>query len=295
MSLQQYLPSAQFATIAASLAFAASLVVAADYIASPKSLPGELSVGDSAPLSAEDWQKLLEDVQGNAAFAALPEPLSPNELDELRKSAESDNVTSTVARSLLISLTDAKSRGQGGDIPTQEHIVGDAIARLAERPVAPYAQADLLEVGDSAGALREYGNAVIEAFSRHGGANSERAFRAFALAVDNQNAAELESLRSIGAEYRALADELAEAAVPRTLAPLHLRAVNNLLRIAQTFDDMRSVLEDPLRGLAGYQRYLALMGEEARLFASVAEALRAGGASFTSGEPGAAWSAFLQT
>jgi|SRR3989344_662771 len=193
MSLWQYLPSRQFAIVAASLFFAGSLVAAADYWTSPKSSVGSLAVGEPAQPST-DWQNVLEDVQGGAAFASLPTPISGGEVDEMLESAQSDNLTSNAARSILIKLTAAKAEGLGGDIPTQESIVEDALSRIETPAPKLYAQADLSLSPNSSEALRAYGNAVIEALGDHAGANSESALRAFAFAVDSGSKTELEAL-----------------------------------------------------------------------------------------------------
>ncbi|KKW35972.1 hypothetical protein A2852_00900 [Candidatus Adlerbacteria bacterium RIFCSPHIGHO2_01_FULL_54_23] len=296
MSLREYLPSRQFSLIAASLLVAGSLVAAADYAAAPKNDVGSLAVSTGATEGAEeDWQHMLEDVQGGAAFASLPEPISEGEIEDLLDSAKSDNMTSTVARSLLIKLTAARTEGLGGDIPTQDEIVGDALARMETLAPELYTAADLAAVASSPQTLRAYGNEVMGTFGAHAQANSESAFRAFALAVDNNSETEIETLEAISGHYAALARDLARLSVPSTLVPLHLQATNNFLHIAEALGDMRLVQGDPLRGLSGYQRYRSLMSEQARLLTNVAESLRTGGIIFNKEDLGIAWSIFLNS
>src|SRR3989344_7749445 len=126
MPLSQYLPSAQFSLIVTSLMLAGGLVLAADYFTSPTEKEAESVAASNAPLydtQGMDWKASLAAIQGESV---LPKPFRANTLQDLRKAAETDNITGTVARTLLLNLAEAKSQGLGSDVPTQERIIADA-------------------------------------------------------------------------------------------------------------------------------------------------------------------------
>ena len=88
---------------------------------------------------------------------------------------------------------------------------------------------------------------------------------------------------------------LSRVAVPETLAPLHLQAVNAVGLVAASFGDMRAVLQDPLRGLGGMQRYQLKLGEVGRVFTAIAGIFSKNGILFNKDEPGQAWNVFLSS
>ncbi len=92
-------------------------------------------------------------------------------------------------------------------------------------------------------------------------------------AVEGGDKNQASTLAAIGAAYKADAKALAAIAVPQTLAPLHLQAVNNLLSTAATYTDMEVITSDPVRGLGGLQRYENLLDSGARVFTNIAQEL----------------------
>lgn len=291
MRLVQYLPSSQFAAVALSIALAGGLIIAAQYLTRPPQLASSVQVKDSG--LNENWQEALLEAQANTS---LPEPPNPETVQALLEAAESTNLTDSVARSLLIQLSDAGAQGLGSDLPTQEKIIEAATQKIdAAAPKQVYVAADLRSVADTPEAKKAYGNAVMEILARHQRANSSDVLKALALATDNANPAELAPLKAIGAEYDALVAELANVRVPRTLTPLHIKILNGLSASAAHVEDISLVFKDPLRSLQSLKAYQDALGEVGRVFTSIAEQFERGGILFTKDEPGAAWSVFLST
>lgn len=290
MSPRSYLPSAQFMVIVGSLLVAGGTVAAAQYYISAKNAPAVLA---SAQLEAnkQAWEEALADIQAQSGIT-LPDAPSGDTVQSLLSQAQSSNLTDSIGRGLLVKLTNAGVQGLGSDIPTQESIIAEATAQMnaSQKPVRPI-ELTLTEVSDVT--LRSYGNAVMTVFSNHPGASSGETLLLVAKATDVQDKSHLAGLEPIGRQYRAIADGLSAVAVPRTLSPLHLQAVQNLYKIADTYPDMAQAVDDPLRGLAALQQYQLLMSETGRILTNIAQTLKNGGILFSKDEPGSAWEIFL--
>ena len=241
-----------------------------------------------------DWKGTLEEIQLQSGIT-LPEPPNEKSVGELLAAAQNDNLTESVSRTLLINLTSAASQGLGSDIPTQEELVAQALTQINKVDSPAYTLAQLPTTGNTPEALRSWGNAVMATLIAHPKASVDETFRVLGSAVDKNSAALLASLKTIGAAYRAIAEDLAATPVPGTLAPLHLQIVNNFALIAQTYADMEALPTDPLRGLAGLQTYQSLTDETARVFTTIAQQLSKNAILFNEDEPGSAWSGFLPT
>lgn len=294
MSIRKYLPSSQFISIVGSIALSAVIVMVAYAATSPKP-SGSLSTPTNTEAQGADWQKALAQIQAQSGVASLPEPVSQDSVDRLLGAAQSSNVTATIARSLLINLSNAKSQGLGDDIPTQEKLIADATAQaqLNNSKKAVYTTADLNIVPQNKDSLRIYGNASMKAFNDHPKASAQTTMYAVAYATDYNDVSRLAAFPSIQSAYEDLADTLVSIPVPTALAPLHLKVVNNLAAMAATYPDMQATMEDPLRGLAGISLYQSLGTETSRVFTNIAQELQRDGILFSKDEPGSAWSAFL--
>ena len=289
MGISSYLPSAQFSVILTSVLLAGGLIWAADYYTSPRAAPTIVPAQTPSAVTADglDWKAALTAIQGENT---LPSPPSKEAVAGLLAASQTSNVTDSVARGLLINLGEAKVQGLGSDIPTQERIVAEALAKLKPGQEAElYTITNLATVADTPQTLRAYGNAVIEVLNNHPKAVLEDTLLAVGNAVDLNDPSQLKSLDDIEAAYRGIASDLVVLVVPQTLSPLHLQVVNNLVLIATTHTDMRAVLTDPLRGLAALKLFQSLTGETGRLFINIAQALDKNGILFSEEEPGYAW------
>jgi len=290
MSIASYLPSSQFSVVVASIAAAGGLIVGAQYITRPQNTTPQLSAAPETAVAA-DWEASLAQVQ--ATQPGLPEAPSEDTVAALIKAAKSDNLTDTVARTLLINLSSASAQGLGADIPTQDKIV--ALATQAAAPPQAkktYTQSDLILVDNTPQTQKAYGNAVMTALGKHTEATSNAVLLAVSLAIDNNNPAELSALIRIQTEYEGLVEDLAAVSVPKTFAPLYLQSLNSLGAVAASVEDLQKILNDPLRGLQALKQYQSKLGEVGRVFTSIAEALGKNGILFNKDEPGAAWEVF---
>ena len=295
MNIRRYLPSAQFVLIVLSFALSAGLVYGADRVTHRSAAPASVSVAPQggAPSDASNWEATLYAIQAQNASSSLAGP-SKNSVETLLQAAQSPNLTDTVARTLFINLSNAKSQGLGDDIPTQDQLVASAMAQATAKNAATlYTTADLTVVLDSDASLRAYGNAVMQIFADHPEASQHDTFVAIGYAVDNNDETQLQKLPAIQAGYEAVVQALAAVPVPKTLSPLHLSVVNDFARVAQSYADMQLLLSDPLRGLVGLQTYQSSLDELGRVFTNIAESLNKDGILFSKDEPGSAWSAFL--
>ena len=291
MSVRNYLPSAQFLVIAGALLISGGAVAAAHYYTSSHEAPGGLASANTTAMADDAWEQSLAAIQAQSGVT-LPDPPSADAVQDLLKQAQSSNLTDSIGRGLLVKLTNAGVQGLGSDIPTQDSIIAEAAAQINASHNDPKA-VSLTTTEVSETSLRTYGNAVIAVFINHPTASMEATLVTIAKATDTHITEPLAALAPIGREYGAIADELAEVAVPKTLAPLHLQVVQNFYAIADSYAEMKLVVEDPLRGLTGLQKYQSLMAETGRVLTNIAEALNKGGILFGKDEPGSAWSNFL--
>lgn len=293
MGIRDILPSARFTTIVGSIALAALLVWGAYTLTHLPAQPEELSVG-SALTQGTDWKTALEDIQSQNPANRAPQPPSADKVSELLSAATSDNLTDTVARTLLVNLSSAKAQGLGNDIPNQDQLIAQAASQIRERPAAKtYSNADLTSTPNTQSALKAYGNAFMSAVAAHPGASYGATIYAIGTSTDNGDPSKLAPLPSIGKEYGALARDLSKVSVPSTLMPIHLQIVNNIERMAEMFPDMGKIYSDPLRALASFQFYDALNQETLRLFINIAQQFSQNGILFSKDDPGQAWSALV--
>ncbi|MBI2004669.1 hypothetical protein HYS79_00730 [Patescibacteria group bacterium] len=294
MSIREYLPSAQFAFMVGAVALSAGLVFAADYLTGRDAgkAPGGVAVSTTNQ-AGDNWLTTLHDIQAQSS-AGLPQSPNKDSVLNLLGAAQSENLTNTIGRSLFIKLSDAKAQGLGDDIPTQDALIADALSQVSQnRGAGVYTAADLNPISTTPDTLHAYGNAVIAVVQNRPKASYVDTLIAVGRATDSNDPAPLAPLAAIGAEYQAIADELAALLVPQTLAPLHLQVVNNFARMAETYPDMAAVIGDPLRGLSGIQLYQSLVQETERVLTNIAQQLAKNAILFDKSEPGAAWSALL--
>lgn len=291
MSLRNYLPSTQFLVMVGALAISGGAVAAAQYYTSSHDAPSALASADAAAPQKNAWEQSLADIQARSGIN-LPDAPSEEAVQDLLTQAQDSNLTDSIGRSILARLATANVQGLGSDAPTQDSIIAAASAQVSAsaKTVQP---PPIYPVEPTLESQRTFGNEVMAAMARHPNANSNRTMEIIAKATDTRITAPLAGLAAIGQEYGALARDLAAVPVPKTLAPLHQQVVRNLMVIAALFDDMKAVVDDPLKGLAAVQQYQQYMAETGEVLTNIAQALKNGGILFSKDEPGSAWEIFL--
>lgn len=293
MTLRRYLPSAKLVSIVGALALSVGLVFAADRF-THRAPPANIAVDStvSSPVDA-GWEAALYASESQNASSTVVAP-DPGLVGNLLQAAQGPNLTESIGKSILISLTNAKSQGLGDDIPTQNQILGAATAQMAAQGAASsYTLADLTIVPVSKTSLHAYGDAVMQIIAAHPDASFNGTFLALGNAIDHNDPAQLELLPPIKAGYAALAADLLAMPVPQTLAPFHVLILTDFAHIVASYDDMKTILADPLRGAVGFKSYQSSLDEMSRVFTNIAQTLNKDGILFTKDEPGSAWSIFL--
>ncbi len=297
MSPSRYLPSRQFSLIAISLLVSLALVYMADRV-NTHSKQGALTVDTQtaavAHNSITDWASSLDSVQKDSGVS-LPTPPDQGTVDALLQSVQSDNLTQTVSKGLLVNLFAAKGQGLGDDIPTQDKIVTQALTQVPTSPSAKiYSASDLTLTDNSTASLRLYGNAVMNILindSDHEYAKTLVIIDALTTQADGSQA---ELLTPIQKKYKFIADQLVKVPVPKTLQPFHLQLVNDFANIVATYDGMKTLIGDPLNGVASIQQYRSLTDDAGKMFINIAQALDKNDIIFNKDEPGATWAILLQ-
>ncbi|MEI7719707.1 MAG: hypothetical protein WCI89_00660 [bacterium] len=293
MWVQKYLPSRQFTLMFSALALSMGLVFAADYITKPETatVSSVVTNADTTIAQNKNWEATLYDIQAQQGVGSLPTPPDQNTVSGLLQAAQTSNLTDSVGRTLLVNLANAKGQGLGDDIPTQNQLIAEATAQLKKNTKPAYTLADLTVAPTATSTLHTYANQLLITLAQNSKDNKVyKTLYAVGYAADHQTDSELVKLKSVEAEYRALIADLRALPVPQTLAPFHLALVNDIEQIADTYPDIESLTTDPLRGLAGLQRYRSLSDETDRMFINIAQTITKSGILFTSSEPGRAWS-----
>lgn len=295
MSARIYLPSLQFSLMAISVAVAGGLIVAAKY-----TTRAPISVIESveSPNKIQDvgaWQDTLKAVQADSGVELPPTP-DPDTVEALRQGAQTNNLTDSVSRTLIVNLTNAKAQGLGDDIPTQNQLIASAVGQIDQSvQVQSYTKNDLTVVPDSVSAKHAYGNALALVFAQ----NQHNSYAETMIVMDNATAQnstdELDKLQSIALNYKKTTAALLQIPVPQTLTPFHLQLVNNFQKITGTYGYMETILTDPIRGLTAVKNYQSLTQETLRVFINIAQTLGKDGILFTKDEPGNAWGILLST
>lgn len=289
MSVQKYLPSAQFAVIVGALVVSGGLVFGAQYITKR---PEGTSLSPGGQVITDNWQQTLDQIQANSGVS-LPQTPSDQSVADLVAGAKSSNLTDSVAHTLLIKLADAKAQGLGNDMPTQDVLVAQALAQAGQASSTVYTAADVTTVAQTKDSLHTYGNAFMTINAAHQDANASVVLASVGYGLDYNDPKQLTKLPAAAADYQSLARALARLPVPKTLSPLHLQVVNDLSAMSSAVLDMDAVLTDPLRGLRGLQEFNSLADEANRVLTTLAGEFNKNGILFTKDEPGASWSAFL--
>ncbi len=293
MRIKDILPSGKFIGTVSSIAIAGALIFAANVVTRPNADSTSVESASATSQSA-DWKKTLEEIQAQSPSNRVPQTPRGDAVNTLLNAATSDNITDTVAKTLFIKLSAAKAQGLGGDIPTQDTLIADAVSKINQERGAPeYAATNLTLIPESKQALREYGNGVMEIILAHPGATVQETLSVLTVGTENKSPSKLKELLPIGLEYEAIARELAGLPVPNTLAPLHLQIVNNLIRMGNTFPDMAKMVSDPLRGLGSFQIYQSLADESKRVLTSIATTFSKNGILFNKDEPGVTWNSLV--
>ncbi|HVZ76009.1 MAG TPA: hypothetical protein VG934_01920 [Candidatus Paceibacterota bacterium] len=296
MNIARYLPSTQFSLIVFSILAAGGLVLAAQYVTTPHPTAMPKITSSSTPtLPAPDanWQAALDAIQSQTGITAPAAP-SGDTVNNLLTAAQSDNLTTTVGRTLLVNISAAKSQGLGSDIPTQDQLIAQASSQISVGADAHvYKISDLTTAPQTSDALKAYGNAVIAAISTHPSASYDATMKVVAQASDSGSSAPLSQLTAIGKDYQGLVKDLLAVPVPPTFAPFHLKVINDFSTMAASFTDMQAMIDDPLRGIAALQTYQSNNNEATRVFINIAQALNQQGILFNTSEPGAAWAQLL--
>jgi hypothetical protein len=293
MRIKDILPSIRFTTVVGSISLAVLLVWGA-YVLTHTTPKPESTVAVGGVTTSSDWKQALTDIQAQNPLNKAPQAPSQDKVDAFLQAATSDNLTDTVARTILVNLSTAKAQGLGNDIPTQKSIVADATAKINQEHVgSTFEASDLTQSDNSKTSLKTYGNAFMAAVRAHPQANYGNTLYIVATSTATANPKRLKELEPISRDYAALAEDLANIHVPVTLLPLHLKVVNDLARISETLPDMEKFYTDPLRALGGLKVFDALNLETQRLLINIAQEFRQNGILFNADEPGAAWSTLV--
>lgn len=294
MELPQYLPSTKFSLIVSSIFLSLGLVWVANVVTNPPPRNSGLAVETTATSrGTAGWAATLNEIQSKQE-SRLPTAPDPEMVDSLLHAAQTDNLTDSVGRSLLINVTNARGKGLGGDQPTQDQLIASAMSQLhtVAKPSKQYTVSDIALVVDSKETVHTYGNALIPILKKYPHANMAEVLNLVGSAINGQKKQSSDFL-IIAKDYQGLARDFSKITVPQSLATYHLTITNDYLQMADSVSNMQQVGTDPLRGLAGLQIYNKSAGEIQSMFISIAQVFAKDGILFTKDEPGVLLSSLL--
>ncbi|MDE2213093.1 MAG: hypothetical protein KGJ34_00980 [Patescibacteria group bacterium] len=295
MNIRAYLPSARFGTLIGAVVISALLIYGALAIASPRT--GGLENTNATTTSngvfsysSEDWQQAFA---SSTTFQSAQD--IADQAQNLIASSQTGNLTDTIGRSLVIGTSAATGQGLSGSTDAESQIVSSALSEIQNElsQVTLYTASDLMVVADSSSSLHDYANAIATAIGGHPQASYTNVILSVGFAIDNNNATTLAQLPATANAYQALAKEIIGIPVPNSLAGVQLQIANNYLEMSGSIGDMETVLNDPIRGLAGLQEYDALVSQSVTLYTQIAQTLQNDDILFGKGEAGTVWSSFL--
>lgn len=314
---KQYLPSAQFSLVIASIALSIGLILLASW--RNEETNSLVAVGEreaQAPSDRDgdglsDWKELVygsdpenPDTDGDGApdaeeVALGRDLVKPGPGDEVQKAetpalaaavAPSKNLTENLSRALLADYLSAKTAGEAERAETAERIVAQSIERTeVEAATARYTTNDLARAEGGAEALNAYADSLMRILLSRPELDFKFVLLAFGGAIESSDPAEIQNLKRYRRSYEAARDELLALPAPPTLFSLHLGFLNNTARMVASFADMEQALEDPVRGFGGFQNYQEALAENTVILVAIARELRAGGILEGTGGLDAVW------
>jgi hypothetical protein len=290
--MRQYLPSSTFTSVLISIATAAFLIYEAVTVTNPHQAQ-VTSASQSAATEDSQWQTTLNQLEAQEG-SSLPVPPNQSTVSALKKDAQSSNLTDSVARSLLIDVTNAGAQGLGGDLPTQNQLANAALAQVQNStlPQKTYTSNDIVVIPDSNDALKAYGNTMIRVMQKHPKADMGTTYQILGQQINGQGN-HLLQLVPISKEYLALVRDLLLTPAPQSVAAYHLSIINGYEQMAESYPNMEAMASDPLRGLGGLQQYENAANSIASLFINIASVWDKDGILFSKDEPGASWASLL--
>lgn len=172
-------------------------------------------------------------------------------------STSSVQATSTVTDAFVQSLFEAYmiNRAEGRITTTEDRValaeqyVNALSASLAGKP---YTKTDILvsDAQTTKGYIQAVAN-ILNAYS----AKHEHELVMFKRLAEEETMADADKLKSVAVQYAGIEKGLQTTPVPMVLAGQHVNFLNAIRSIRGGIEDMSTVVVDPIRGVAGLERY----------------------------------------
>lgn len=330
MEIRRYLPSTRFAVFVLSIVVAIVLVIAASYLGAGKPISSALAVISNVTTGQReigdidtdgdglrDWEEGVRGTDPKRADSdndgtndgdevkanrdpnkpgpddSLADEASEKFLAELLASASSTNLTDNLSQTIFARYVAARGKGSSGDIQTQSAVVREAVANAETSYRGTiYMPATFTVVAKNPTTVRAFANGSMQAMLNHPSANFMLAMQIFGEGMEGSKTA-ASRLRAIGAEYRAIAREMATVPVPAEYLNQYVLAVNALEVAGGAFEDMAYIGEDPILAVAGLQNYDRMISGGAGIFVKLAQEIARTGLVFSAKEPGRVWNDFV--
>ena len=106
-------------------------------------------------------------------------------------------------------------------------------------------------------ALKAYGNGIGKILIKYGNTMTiTDTVTVVKTSMETENKKELEKLNSLVLSYRGVVNDLLLLSVPSVLIPEHLAFINNAQSLVEDTEEMKNILDDPLKSLIYLRRYI---------------------------------------
>ncbi len=199
--------------------------------------------------------------------------------EELRKkinpTIEADlNETDKFSRELFAKYINAK---QNGDVKSVNYgeFLSESIEKSEKGNVTIYKETDLKKVDNSEENLRKYGNLLGKIIRDKAKEFPKSELEILDQALPKEDAEKLKELDIPIQRYNGLRDEMLRMEVPEDILKIHTRVINLLGLMSLSVENMKFLLEDPVRSISGVSMYptatdfmIKAMGELGNYFIS---------------------------
>lgn len=319
MALARFLPSKKLSFTAGALVVGGGLILGAYIWGNVKEPRAALSLDDVITKAAEvdsdgdglkDWEESIRgtdpqnpDTDGDGTIDGIEvssnrDPLTPGPNDratttpnalfvEGKAYTEDEDVTEDVSKEFLARYLTLKAENRLDELTQQELITALSASVRLDRQVQVHREGDFAVVSDTMENLKAYGNGIVAATATHQQYASYLALlNAIGLALDTDGIKGKDAFDATRGAYRAMVDEYATLAVPKSIAGDHLEYLNLFEKAIAPLPDIERVAIDPVRGIAGLQQYQENLSKATLMLKRIGGKIDPDGILFSKDEPG---------
>lgn len=246
---KKFLPSKRIVSVLIVIAaLVASVIIAfgGEKSSSVINYASDLGTGDKVRIEENpNWQQELLNATQGTKLVATTTSIAPA------------NLTDTVSQSLMANYLALKQSGLL-DQESAQKLLDQTVNYIDNSSafVAKLTQSDLNVVDDNGSqSIAAYGENLGNITKKRSRAQIEADLQLVLATIQAPTQDQINKLDSIVESYKQIETLLVKMPVPKTFIKAHLDIVNGLRGIIQAMTDLKSISDDPFRGLTAFQVY----------------------------------------